>query len=346
MIGAVHEHRRLEPRLAVGEAEALVLREAIERGNVTVVRAVNQQVVVIAHWRRLVGWPVLPIHRCDRHQRLDIEIEIEFHRGVVGIVRQTIERARHGHRFTTARVPHQRDVAHVHLAPQWRSRGVVEASPRLQMLEQHPAARVVLATDVAVQEVFIDRRHDVAARREQFAQIPITGIGELLHVVIAVHHQHERKRARRIGIPHAPVHRHLGEIEAPILLADSGLPRVGCRRELGAVHDHRFQRDRVAIDRALPVGAAAVVESLHREATLQRRVRRGQQLTRQHRIRIVACQFERRHAGARHQRSGEREPAELRMPGAPPFSIPALHDDREEVRNAKRAGHPALCTLA
>ena len=322
------------------------MREAVERGNVTVVRAVNQQVVVIAHGRRLVGRPVLPIHRCDRHQRLDIEIEIEFHRGVVGIVRQTIERARHGHRFTTARMPHQRDVAHVHLAPQWRSRGVVEAPPRLQMREQHPTARVVLATDVAVQEVFINRRHDVAARREQFAEIPVAGIGELLHVVIAVHDQHQWKRTRRIGIPHAPVHRHLGEVEAPILLADRGLPRVGGRRELGAVHDRRFQRDRVAIDRTLLVGAAAVVEGFHHEGALLRWVRRGQQLAGQHRIRIVACQFERRHAGARHQRSGEREPAELRTPGAPLSSIPALHDDREEVKNAKRTRHHALCTLA
>ena len=68
VIGPVHEYRRLEPGLAIGEADPLVLRQAVERRHVAVVRPVNQEVVVVRDRRRLVGGAVLPVYRRNRHE--------------------------------------------------------------------------------------------------------------------------------------------------------------------------------------------------------------------------------------------------------------------------------------
>ena len=146
--------------------------------------------------------------------------------------------------------------------------------------------------------------------------------------MIAVHHEHEGKRPRRVGIPHAAIHRQLGEIESPILLADLGLLRIGGRRELRPVDHRRFQRDRVAIDRAPLVGAAAVVQRLHREAPLLRRIRRGEQLAGQHRLRVVVRQLERRHTGPRHERGSQQCGKRV----APPVYRRASHEERPKVR--------------
>ena len=65
------------------------------------------------------------------------------------------------------------------------------------MLQQHPGPPVVLAAQAAVDEVLIDRDEDESARREQFAEVAVAGVGEVERVVVAVDDEDERKRARR-----------------------------------------------------------------------------------------------------------------------------------------------------
>jgi hypothetical protein len=62
------------------------------------------------------------------------------------------------------------------------------------VLEQQPAAAVVLTAQVAVDEVLVDRHENESARRQQLPEIAVSGVREVLHVVVAVHDEHERER--------------------------------------------------------------------------------------------------------------------------------------------------------
>src|SRR6478735_9270984 len=84
------------------------------------------------------------------------------------------------------------------------------------MLEQKPAAAVVLAAQVAVDEVLVDRYEDEPARREMLAEVAVPRVREVLHVVVAVHDQHERKWPVALRVPHATVDRELLEVESPV----------------------------------------------------------------------------------------------------------------------------------
>ena len=171
VVRAVHEDHGLEPGLAVGEPQALVLPEALRGRHVAVVRAVDEQVVHVLERRELAGRLVLAVHRRDRDDRLDVEVELEFLLEVVGVVLELVERRRDRRRFAAARMAHDRDAVHVHLALIERAVGrVVELLPRLEMLQQQPRAPVVLRAQ-AVDEVLIDRRQDESARGQQLAQI-------------------------------------------------------------------------------------------------------------------------------------------------------------------------------
>ena len=96
-------------------------------------------------------------------------------------------------RLAAARVPHERDVAHVHFVVERSAGAVVPALPVLEVLEQQPGAAVALAAQTAVDEILIDRHEDEAARGEQLAEVAVAGIRVVERVVIAVDDQHERK---------------------------------------------------------------------------------------------------------------------------------------------------------
>ena len=163
MIGAVHPDRALELGAGTGVAETIVLDEAREARYIAVMRAVNDEVVVVAHRCGTVSRGVLAVHRRDGHERLDGEIEVEGLRGVVGVGRQPIEGAGNRHRFAAARVPHERDARHVDLAEERLAGRVVEGAEHLEVLEQHPAAGIILAAERTVEEVLVDRGEDEAA---------------------------------------------------------------------------------------------------------------------------------------------------------------------------------------
>src|SRR5205814_5673588 len=96
---------------------------------------------------------------------------------------------------------------------------IVEAAPGLEMLEHHPRTTVIFVAQCAIQKILIERRHDESTRREVLAEILISRIGEILHVVVPVHDEHEREGSRPIAIPHSAVDRKLLRVEAPSTLA-------------------------------------------------------------------------------------------------------------------------------
>jgi len=218
VVGAIHEDHRLEPRLAIRELQPFVLPRTDGRGHVTVVRAVDDQVVDVFERREHARRLVLPVHRRNRHHRLDVEVELELLLEIVRVVLQPIEGSGRGRRFPTTRMPHQRDPGHVH-SPEKRSvGGLVKGLPDFQMLQQQPRAAIVLRAQ-AIDEVFIHRHHDESARRQQLTQVSIPRIRKLLVAVIAMNDEHQGKRPRALGIPDAPVEGSLLQVEAEKLQA-------------------------------------------------------------------------------------------------------------------------------
>ena len=135
---------------------------------------------------------------------------------------------------------------------------VVEAPPRLQVLEEEPAASVVLAADAAVDEVHVDRGEDVSAAGQQLAEPVVPGVREVAHVVVAVHDQDEGVGPGIVGIPDAGVDGEAVGRESPV--AVPRLRRGAEADELRGVDGLGLDRHRVAVLGAVPVRAASVVE--------------------------------------------------------------------------------------
>jgi hypothetical protein len=153
---------------------------------------VNDHVIHVLERIRHPGRPVLSVHGRDREHRLDVEVEVELHVRVVGIMTKTIKRRGDPDSLSAARVSHQADVVHVDLVRERTRRAVVPMLPHLEMLEQEPRPAVALATQPAVDEILIDRHENESARRQQLAEVAVAGIGVVERIVVAVN---DRARA-------------------------------------------------------------------------------------------------------------------------------------------------------
>ncbi len=287
-------------RLPVREAQPLVLANAGEGRDVAVVRSVDEQVVHVLERHEHRGGLVLPVHRRDRDDTLDGEVEVELLPEVVGIVLQLVERRGVCRGFAATGVAHEDDLLHVHLLRQWPGGRVVEPLPRLEVLEQEPGAAVVLAAE-PVDEVFVNGDEDESARRHQLAEVAVARIGIVAGIVVAVHDQHQRERAGAVGIPHAPVERHRLHLEAPEVLARLHLRRRD-RREWRHVHGLGLVGHRVLELGAVFVRARSVVHPAYRERARLGRVRRRDGLVREDGGRVVLRELERLGAGRREHR--------------------------------------------
>src|ERR1700694_1410352 len=116
--------------------------------------------------------------------------------------------------------------------------------PLFEVLEHEPSPSVVLATQ-AVDEVLIHAHEYEPTRGEQLTEISVARIGEVLRVVVAVDHEHERKGSVTLRIPDTSVERNLLHVEAPPLLPVVYLLRTD--RCVGRdIHGSRFDCHRVA----------------------------------------------------------------------------------------------------
>ena len=214
VVGVEQIDAGLETTVALVEVDARVLSGTHVRLHVAVVAALDDEVAHVVELRRFAARLVLLVRRCNRNDAAQVEVVVERDATVVWVVRQTIEQRRDSDGFAAARVADQRNVVEVDLAVKPAGGILVPLPPQAQVFEQHPSARVVLLLQAAfntsqqvgvraVEEVLVHGHGDDAAAREQLAEIRITGIGEILHVVIAVHHQHERKRAVAVRKPDA-----------------------------------------------------------------------------------------------------------------------------------------------
>ena len=225
-------------------------------------RALQREIADVFDPARLAGGFVLAVDGSDGHDRFDREVVIKFYVGVFGSVLHAIECGGGGRGFAAARMAHHRNARHIDFAVEWIAFGLIPFLPEFQMLEEHPAANGLLFVRVvkqtAIQKIFIDGGEDDAAAGEQFAEVGISGIGKIRHVVIAMHDQSERKWAWTFGIPDARIQRELVDIEAPIFLARPALPSIEVLEEVGRVHGMSLDRDAGTIFRAADVVANAI----------------------------------------------------------------------------------------
>ena len=167
------------------------------------------------------------------------------------------------------------------------------------MLQEEPAPGVVLLADSAVHEVHVDGRQDVAATGQEFAQVVISGVREVTHVVVPVHHENEREGAGSVRVPDAPVERELLRSESPVSVP--GLRLVPEVDELGRVHGLGGERNPSPVLRAVLVIAVPVGEGAYRELTTRRGARARHELPRQDREVVTLLELHRTPATGDHE---------------------------------------------
>ena len=113
--------------------------------------------------------------------------------------------------------------------------GIIPGLPDAQVLEQQPAAGVVFLSDAAVDEVLVHRNEDVAAAREQLAEVSVAGVRVRVHAVVAVDDEHERKRTVAGRVPNTPLQRQFVAIKSPEVLALVARPAAPGGEERAAV---------------------------------------------------------------------------------------------------------------
>ena len=139
----------------------------MKASDVPIVRAVKDHVVDVLDGHEAIRREILAIDRSDGDDGLDVEIEVEGQTGVVRVVAQTIEGSRMAHGFAPARVTDQRDVTHVHPTGEGIRVVGVEPLPCLEVLQQEPPSRIVLASDPSIHEIHVDGRQDIPAAGQQ-----------------------------------------------------------------------------------------------------------------------------------------------------------------------------------
>ena len=216
----------------------------------------------------------------------------------VRVVAQVVERRRDLDGLAAPGVADERDVAHVHLPAEGVPRLLVPCLEELQVPEEEPPPRVVLTADPAVDEVLVDAGHDESAAGQELPQVVVAGVREVLHVVVAVHHQNQRIGTGAVGIPDPGVQGHLLRREAPVLVAL--LRRASQVDHLRHVDGGRLDGHRVPVDGAVLVGAAPVVERAHPEGSGEAGVGGVEDLTGEYHVGVARGELQGRSAGSHH----------------------------------------------
>ncbi len=279
VVSAIGVDFRLEPRAGLGVADVVPLAATHEEGNVGVVRALQGEIADVFDPAVLLGGFILAVGGGNRNDSFDGESIVKADVGVFGVVLQTIEEGGGGRSFSTARMSHQGDARHIHLAVEGIGRGLVPLAPELQMFEQKPSAHGLLLGRIveqsAVQKIFIHGGEDKAAARQQFAEIGVAGVREIAHIMIAMDNERQREWAGAVGIPHAGIQRKLVQIEAPILPACPTLPSAEVLEEIRGAGGARFDFCGGAVLGAANVVAQGIEEFFDAIRTVFRRIRRG-----------------------------------------------------------------------
>jgi hypothetical protein len=125
------------------------------------------------------------------------------------------------------------------------SSGVIPGPELLEVLEVNDRSAVVLSEVESVEEVHVDRCRNDPVRRQQLAQIQVSGRGILERVMVAVRKHREREGASPAGHANMPIERHVRVEEWP----RGARPEVRERRDIDSARDVR--RIRRVVDQEL-----------------------------------------------------------------------------------------------
>ena len=203
-----------KPVESFSKTDPVELAHALVGRDIGIVGALQCQVINIGQRGTHPARLVLPVTRRNGNDRADIEIEIKHLVGIVGIIRQSVEQRRMGHRLATPRMTNQGNPVHIHFFVKGGVLPSIPFLPDLQVFEQQPAAHVVLRAEPfenivmgTVQKILIDRCQNIPPGSQQLAEVFVPRIGEILGQVVPVHDQHQRERTFALRIPYTGVER-------------------------------------------------------------------------------------------------------------------------------------------
>ncbi|HEY3137799.1 MAG TPA: hypothetical protein VGL29_17355 [Blastocatellia bacterium] len=132
-------------------------------------------------------------------------------------------------------MPHNENPVQVDLAVQWMGGSVIPGSKLFEVLEVNDRSPVVLAEVPSVEEVHVDRRGDNPMRRQQLAEIQVSGSGILERTMISMREYGERERASSTGHANMAIERHVRVGKWP----SGAKTKIGERRNVDATRDIR-----------------------------------------------------------------------------------------------------------
>src|SRR5262249_22894254 len=122
----------------------------------------------------------------------------------------------------------------------------VPVAPDAQVLQEEPSPRSLLVPDVtrprSVQKILVHGDEDEPAAGEELAEVRVAGVDVVLHLMVAVHREDERKRTLSVRVPDAAVDRKFPAAEAPVPRTDPGPEPGQAPDEPGRVDRSRSQR--------------------------------------------------------------------------------------------------------
>src|SRR5262245_37308028 len=104
---------------------------------------------------------------------------------------------------------HDKDTVQVDLTVQRMGRGIVPGPKLLEVFEMNDGSAVVLSEVASIEEVHVDSGGEDPGRREQLAEIKVSGGRILQRVVVAVRKHGEGKGASPAGHAHMSIERHV-----------------------------------------------------------------------------------------------------------------------------------------
>src|SRR4029450_9341082 len=149
------------------------------------------------------------------------------------------------HGFPTARMAYDENAVPIDFAVQRMSRGVIPGPKLFEVFKVNDRSAVVLSEVGSIEEIHINRRRDDPMRRQQSAQIQVSGCGILQRVVIAVRKHREWEGSSPARHANMSIERHIGVEKWP----RSGSPEIGEGRNIDSARYVR--RVRGIVDRIL-----------------------------------------------------------------------------------------------
>ena len=212
----------------------------------------------------LVSRPILTVYLSQGYDRANVVAKVELDASVLRQVGKMVECRRDRDRFTTAAVPHQRDLLDVDPAVERIFAGLVPVMPLTEMLQQEPGPAPGLGSAQtcvvpgSVKKIFINRNRDVSMACKVLRQISESGLGPAFHQVVAVQDKHQWERALTVRIPDQAIQRQVAGAKAPVARSRPARDTTPVFYQVRTIHCFCEQISVAGIFRVVQVAAGSI----------------------------------------------------------------------------------------